>query len=262
MGPGLSRRSEAAEIMDGRDVPFEEYRAYLADLARVNTATLAHRPILAWLDRATRAVPPEVPLTILDIGYGHGDLLRRIRRWGMARGRVLNLVGIDIDPASEAIARDATPAGDAINYRTGDVLRFVPDRPVDYVLCSQTAHHFSDADLVMLVRWMERVAMRGWFIADLHRHALALYGFPLLARLAGWHRFVRHDGPISIARSFRRADWEHILREAGLDRTSATIRWHIPFRLCVGRLRRTSISPGRRTADGAPFPNSAASPRP
>jgi len=245
MGTRLFRRSEAVEIMDGEAVPFEEYRAYLADLARVNTATLAHRPILRWLDDAVRTVPPEVPLTILDVGYGHGDLLRRIRRWGIARGRTLDLIGIDIDPASEVIAQDATPAGDAIDYRTGDVLRFEPGRSIDYVLCSQTAHHFSDADLVMLVRWVERVAMRGWFIADLHRHALAFHGFPILARLAGWHRFVRHDGPISIARGFRRADWERILRDAGLDRSLATIRWRVPFRLCVGRLRGSSTTSGQ-----------------
>jgi hypothetical protein len=46
---------------------------------------------------------------------------------------------------------------------------------------------------------------------------------------------VRHDGPISIARSFRRKDWETILASAGLEPGTAQIRWYPSFRLCVSR---------------------------
>jgi hypothetical protein len=58
-----------------------------------------------------------------------------------------------------------------------------------------------------------------------------------LSWAAGWHRFVRHDGPISIARSFRRKDWETILASAGLEPGTAQIRWYPSFRLCVSRLK-------------------------
>ncbi|MEJ1976342.1 MAG: FAD-dependent monooxygenase [Acetobacteraceae bacterium] len=39
------------------------------------------------------------------------------------------------------------------------------------------------------------------------------------------------------ARSFRRAEWERMLAEAGVQ---AEIRWHFPFRYCIGRL---AVSP-------------------
>ena len=51
---------------------------------------------------------------------------------------------------------------------------------------------------------MERHARHGWFINDLHRHPLPYHGFRLLARVMGWHRFVQHDGQVSIARAFKR----------------------------------------------------------
>ena len=89
--------------------------------------------------------------------------------------------------------------------------------------------------MVRFLRWMEASAVRGWFVNDLHRHALAYHGFRALSRLAGWHRFVQHDGPISVARAFRHRDWERLLDEAGL-RGVAEVRWYTPFRLCVGRL--------------------------
>ena len=45
---------------------------------------------------------------------------------------------------------------------------------------------------------------------------------------------VVHDSTVSIARGFRRADWEAALREAGV---AAEIRWAFPFRWQVGAIR-------------------------
>ncbi len=39
---------------------------------------------------------------------------------------------------------------------------------------------------------------------------------------------------VSVARSFRRADWQRLLAEAGV---AAEIRWRLAFRWCVGRLK-------------------------
>ena len=64
---------------------------------------------------------------------------------------------------------------------------------------------------------MEQHAARGWYIADLYRHWLPYYGFGLLALAAGWHRFVRYDGRVSIARSFVPAEWQRLTQAAGLD---------------------------------------------
>ena len=165
---------------------------------------------------------------------GEGDLLRAIRRWAGRRGLDARLEGIDLNPRSAAAARAATPDGAGIAYRTGDVFDFAPNPNPDFVVSSQFAHHLEDAELVRFLGWLERHAVRGWFIADLHRHALPYWGFRVLARAAGWHRIVRLDGTVSIARSFRRADWARLLAEAGV---AAEIRWHFPFRLCVGRLK-------------------------
>ena len=60
-------------------------------------------------------------------------------------------------------------------------------------------------------------------------------GFPLLARLANWHRFVRHDGQISIGRSFVPADWHRLLARAEVPATEVVVQAHVPFRLTVAR---------------------------
>ena len=70
--------------------------------------------------------------------------------------------------------------------------------------------------MVRFLRWLDPHAARGWFIADLHRTTFAYWGFGLLATVARWHPIVRHDGMVSVARSFRRADWQRLLAEAGV----------------------------------------------
>jgi 2-polyprenyl-3-methyl-5-hydroxy-6-metoxy-1,4-benzoquinol methylase len=237
MGRSFAERSPETEWMDTESVSLDDYRACLKDLATVNVVTMTHGPVLKWLDRATRHLGANERVTILDVGYGYGDLLRRIHAWGRRRNRAIELIGVDLNPMSEPIARAATPAGVAIDYRTGNVFDFQPERPIDFVICSQTTHHMSNDELIGFVRWMERVAARGWFIADLHRHPIPFHFFRALSWAARWHRFVRHDGPISIARSFRRKDWEQILASAGLEPGTARIRWYPSFRLCVSRLK-------------------------
>jgi 2-polyprenyl-3-methyl-5-hydroxy-6-metoxy-1,4-benzoquinol methylase len=233
----FSRRSAACELMDTEPVGLEDFRACLRDLAVVNTLTLARRPTLAWLARAARGFRPGDRLSLLDVGFGQGDMLRAIHRWCERRGLVPDLAGVDLNPWSAASAREATPAGMGIAYHTGDVFDHAPERPVDFVVSSLFTHHLADPEVAAYLAWMERTALRGWFVNDLHRHPIPYRAFGLMARAARWHRFVQHDGPVSIARSFRRADWQRLVAAAGLDPSSVEIRWHVPFRLCVGRLR-------------------------
>ena len=233
----FKHRSVEPELMDGEEVGLADFAACLRDLAAVNTLTLARPPTLAFLRRATRGLHRGSRVSVLDVGFGHGDMLRRIHDWCRRRDLVPDLVGIDLNPLSAAVAAAATPAEIRIDYRTGDVFAFEPGRRFDFVISSLFTHHLGDRDLVAFLVWMERAAVRGWFVNDLHRHAIPYAGFKILARLARWHRFVQHDGPVSIARSFRREDWVRALREAGIAAEAAQIRWHMPFRLCVERLR-------------------------
>jgi hypothetical protein len=237
MSPSFAQRSTEPELMDTEPVGFEDFRACLQDLATVNRVTLAQRPTLAWLGRATQGMRRGDTLSLLDVGFGHGDMLRAVHGWSVARGFVPDLAGIDLNPWSAASAREATPRGIAIDYRSGDVFAFRPDRPVQFIMSSLFAHHLGDADAARFIAWMEHTAMRGWFVNDLHRHPLPYHAFRVMARLARWHRFVQHDGPVSIARAFRRPDWQRLVAAAGLDPALVAIRWHAPFRLCVGRLR-------------------------
>ena len=225
----LAARAQAEELMDADDLDPATYAAVVGDLARVNAVTLAAGPTLAFLDR----LPRGRTLRLLDVGFGDGDMLRRIARWAARRGIDAELVGIDLNPRSAPAAAAHTPAGLPIRYLTGDYADLA-GQGWDAIVSSLVAHHMSRGQLVAFLRFMDAEARAGWLVNDLHRHGFAHAGFPLLARIARWHRIVRHDGTLSIARSYRPGEWPPILAEAGI--ADARVYRAFPFRLCVERL--------------------------
>jgi 2-polyprenyl-3-methyl-5-hydroxy-6-metoxy-1,4-benzoquinol methylase len=227
----LAHRSTASERMDTDCADFQDYRRCLRDLSRVNTVTLTHRAMLGWLARQTGDM---TAFSLLDVACGHGDALRLIAAQAARRRQTASLHGIDLNPWAIRAAREATQ-DQSIDYVTGDVFTDAPVTRPDFIVSSQFTHHLLDDEIIRFIAWMERTARIGWFISDLHRHWLPYRGFPLLARAAFWHRFVRYDGKISIARSFRPGEWHTMLASAGLAPHDASVTWHVPFRICVAR---------------------------
>jgi SAM-dependent methyltransferase len=230
----LSARTDMPEVMDDEDLDVSVYDRCLSDLAAVNRITFTHHATLKFLSEATGNLPVGTRLSVLDVASGHGDLLRAIADWGLKKGFVMELTGLDLNPRSAAAASAATSPAQAITYITDDVFTFRPEKNPNFIVTSQFTHHLPDDKIIQLLKWFETTAEAGWHIADLHRHVIPFYGFRLLARLFGWHRIVRLDGTASIARAFTRADWERYLKTAGIE---AKISWQPLFRYCVSRIK-------------------------
>ena len=231
MARDLSRRSNEQEIMDGGIGSFELFDESLKQIEAVNRLTLGYRPVLSWVARQLLSPEPR-PVTILDVGCGRGDLLRRI--WFLARKKnvTVRLTGVDIDSWSSPAARQATPEYMDIKYCIGNVFNL--DIEADFIVCSHVAHHMTNDELVAFIRWLEKHARRGWFISDLHRHPISLLFAKMFLFLAPVNSMVRHDGAVSVARSFTAKDWRDILKQAGVP---AQICWHFQFRFGVARCK-------------------------
>ncbi|NKC33421.1 methyltransferase domain-containing protein [Falsiroseomonas selenitidurans] len=223
------RRSRAAEIMDDPGQSAADFDAALADLARINRMSFATAPLLGFLDRVVRRSGPAPGrvLSVLDVGAGGGDALRAIAAWGARRGVALDLWGLDRSPwAGRHAAAHGTPA----QWITADLFDLPAGRRFDVVVCGLFAHHLDDATLVRFLRWLPAHARHRWLILDLHRHWLPWAAVWAGTRLLRMHPMVCHDGPISVARGFDRADWRRLVAEAGV---AAEARWVPPFRWAV-----------------------------
>lgn len=227
----LDARRIEEELMDNPALDPAVYTSVLHDLAKVNRVTMAHRPTLAFLKRA---VGSRKSFRLLDVGFGDGDMLRQIAEWAAKRGIAAELVGVDLNAKSVAAARQATPEGLPITYLAGDYADHAGEG-FDCIISSLVAHHMTRDQLAAFLRFMQREARAGWLVNDLHRHAFAYFGWPLLAGLMRWHAIVKHDGRLSIARSYRPHEWPGILVEAGAG--GAQVYRVFPFRLCVEVIR-------------------------
>ncbi len=235
--PDLSGRLYASEWMD-EPCSYDDLRSCLLNLARINRVMLAYRPTLRWLAgfRCLRTLSR--PLRIVDVGCGGGDVLRRIERWARRESLSVSLTGIDMNPLAIRAAREFTPAASRIRWVVGDACFLdAASQPIDFVISSLLTHHLPDEGIVDFVRWMERTSQQGWFINDLYRSRLAYLGFSLLAQVARWHPFIRHDGPVSIARAFRPGEWRRYMADAGLPLHAIHIQAQWPGRLCVARMK-------------------------
>ena len=235
----LSRRNNLPQLMDAADTDFETFRGCLVDLCKVNYLTLAYRPTLRFFEHLARSgrLPANRTITVVDVGSGFGDMVRKIDRWADRRGFKLELTGVDRNPLSARAAQQVTAPTRPIRFVTADIFAYRPSSQVDIVISSQMTHQMEDDLLVRFISWMEANAAIGWFVNDLRRNAFPFHLFRVTSRALRFHKFVQHDGPISIACAFDVGDWRRLLDSAGISRAAAKISRAFPYRLSVSRFK-------------------------
>lgn len=219
-------RVHRAELLDGEVHDPDELAHSLDQVADVNRwlggSGALRRHLRPLLERPG-------PVRLLDVGTGNGRTLDELLRWARRKGRRWEGVGVD---RSAAVARIAARESRAPTVR-GDALALpFSSGSVDVALCTLTLHHFPAEDAVLLLREMARVARELVLVNDLERHRLNHLAARLLA-LTVWrgNRLTRHDGPLSVLRSFTPDELLELGRRAGLG--DPEVRRHFPWRLVL-----------------------------
>ncbi len=226
----LSHRSDKKEYIDDPEIDADLLRQTYQELMTVNICTLGYWPTMNavkyFLDRHGH----DHEISILDIGCGDGEILRRIEDYGRKRNIPLALTGIDLNPEVIVAASQLTTS--KINFIHGNIFAN-NGTTYDIIISSLTMHHLTDQEIVKLMRWMTTHAHIGWSISDLNRRAFAYYFAICFVKLARLNHVICHDAPLSVARSFRRKDWIDLLTQAELNLGSTKISWYPNFRYGV-----------------------------
>lgn len=207
----LSRLGE--EALDRRSCAPDIARATLRDLA-ISNALFGGRSAAAFgLRLLLRKIPaPGHPLILLDLGAGSGDVARHLTR--RARTAGVDLIPVAVD-THRAAARMCRAAGLHTVIADAAALPF-RDRSVDIVLVSQFLHHFTRETAAMLVRALHPLARVGVIVADARRTAAAAAGIWLASHVLRFHPTTRHDGVLSVRRSFTVAELASLLAAGGV----------------------------------------------
>ncbi|QHW29777.1 methyltransferase domain-containing protein [Paenibacillus rhizovicinus] len=235
----LRERSSLPELMDDLTQGGEELREALRHLRRLNRLFAAAAPTLYGVNRLwVRAGKPR-RLSMLDIGAGSGDVNAALLRWADAQGIELTVTLVDRtqEACAEAAALFANEPRISVICRD---LSELDEQGADIVTGSQFLHHFESAELPDAASAMLRASRMGIVIQDIHRHWLAWAAVWLAARLVSGNRYIRNDGPLSVAKGFRKEDWMRLNEALGIP--GMTCNWRPLFRYVVTIPVKTGVS--------------------
>ena len=219
--PNFRQRSQMPEKMDAPDCDQAMLERTYRDFALVNSV------LSGWQAIYRREIRPRLSRTessrLLDIGFGGGDVPRMLSRWAAQDKLKLEITAIDADRrAFEYVC--GLPPLPGVQFRqalSGDLVR--EGQMFDLVVSNHLLHHLSAAELTRLLGDSQQLCRGVALHNDIERHGLAyaLFG------LGTWPLFrqslIRHDGLLSIRRSFTHAELTR-LAPAGW-----AVRRRVPF---------------------------------
>jgi len=210
-------KSQAPEFLDTQGQDAGEFAGLLRAVRRTNRWYGGYSLILGYLERIAGALPRD-PLTILDVATASADVPVAIARWASRRGRRPRIIALDINPDILAAARRTIHGVEGIALVRGDAMALpFPDRSVDVVLCALALHHFSFDGAARVLREIQRVARGAFVVNDVLRSWPAYVGAVADTWLLSRNRLARHDGPLSVLRSFTWPEYARLAQAAGLD---------------------------------------------
>ena len=208
------KRSYEKEMMDLPDQPRELLEDDLRNLRIINLRLGNYRNVVRGLTRLVGTQKID-RFSLLDVGTGSGDIPVRITDWAQQRSIKTSIVALEPEQVTVAQAALQTRDFSEVTVVRGDGMA-PPFHPAsfDFVLASQLLHHFSEEQIIRLLRIWSPLARRAIIVSDLVRHPLAYYGIRLLTKLFTRNAMTRTDAPLSVARAFTLAEWRALLREA------------------------------------------------
>ena len=227
----FEKRSYDLEIIDTDDYTPAEYEQFLREIRFINRwlgdVTALKQTLLREIEREKKQ-----NFSVLDVGAGAGELLRVIAKFAGKANCQTNLCGLELNERSCQANLEESKDFPEIKAIRGNALNLpFADASFDYVYCSLFTHHFTDDKVLEILMEMRRVARRKIFVIDLHRNKNAYLGYKLFRSIFLRGRLAKHDGLLSILRSFMPEELEDLGIKAGLKNVRVTK--HTPARLVL-----------------------------
>ncbi len=224
-------RSLKLERIDTGDYTPEEYDRFLHDIRLVNRFAGDKRALNKTLLREIEKENLQ-KFSVLDVGAGSGELLREIGKFARRKNKQAKLFGLELNVRSaDAILEESRNFAEIKSIQANALYLPFADKTFDYAISSLFTHHLTDEQIVKTLSEMKRVVRRKIFVIDLDRHPLAYFFYKIFCVAFRISPLVRHDGSLSILRSFKPDELAELARKAGLENIS--VRNIFPFRLVL-----------------------------
>jgi len=222
-------RTDESEIMDDFTIEGNDLKSALDKIARINQLLGGNQLTLEGVKKLLKNVPKSDLITIVDVGCGNGDMLRKLADFGLKNNLNLKLIGIDANSFTVHYAIDLSKDYSNISYRCENIFdESFNELKYDIVLCTLTLHHFKNDEILKLLEQFYSNSKLGIIVNDLHRSAVAYRLFQAICFVFGLNEMSRKDGLISILRGFKKR--ELIAFSERLNFKKYDIQWKWAFR--------------------------------
>ncbi|WP_432410623.1 methyltransferase domain-containing protein [Rasiella sp. SM2506] len=222
-------RSKQEEILDNFELHGPEMEIMLNDLKTVNKILGGQQVTLKGIKNLLQFISKKECITIVDIGCGDGEMLRKVAQFGEANMYKFNLIGIDGNEHIIKIAKAKSKAYPNISFHVKDIFSEGPIlAEYDIVLCTLFLHHFKNEGIIAILNKLSAEANVGVVVNDLHRSRIAFWLFRLFSSIFINSKIARHDGLVSVARGFKHRELMSLA--AQLPEKFSTIQWNWAFR--------------------------------
>lgn len=221
------KRTDKEELMDDFSIGGDLLRDTLDKLENINRWLGGNLVTLNSLKKVIKNHSKEVELSIIDIGCGHGDILRDIAKFGRKKGYKMKLLGVDANPAAIEYANELSTKFPELSFKTEDIFsEDFKNRKFDVVVATLFLHHFKEEQLVPFLENTLKQTQIGIVVNDLHRNKLGYYLFMLLSVFIK-NKMIIEDGLTSVLRGFKRKDLIKISQKINI---KSQISWKWAFR--------------------------------
>lgn len=220
-------RTDKEEIMDDFSIGGDLLRDTLDKLENINRWLGGNSVTIIGLKKILKNQPKDKEITIVDIGCGHGDILRDVAKFGRKEHYKFKLIGVDANATAIDYAKELSEEYPEISFQTENIFSDdFKNREFHVVLATLFLHHFKEKELTSFLENTLKQTKIGIVVNDLHRHKLAYYLFMLLSIFIS-NRMIIEDGLTSVLRGFKRDDLKRISTKL---KRKTQISWKWAFR--------------------------------
>lgn len=223
----FEKRATDAELMDDHTLASDQLHDNLIELEYFNRKFGSIKLLIQALNLIKRRFSQD-KIIIADFGCGGGDMLLAMNQWAVSKKIAVELYGFDVNPFMINFAKKQAHAFPHISFDTMDILAIPLTKKFDVICLNSICHHFSDEEMIALLKRVSQQANVAVIINDLHRHWLSYLFIKIFSYLRRFTDLVKHDAPLSILRAFRKEELHHLLEKAEIQ--NYQIRWVWPFR--------------------------------
>lgn len=218
------RHPELVEFMDREDCDPDLLENTYQQFSTINSLISGWKSI--YRNEISPLMQKGEAYSLLDIGFGGGDIPLKLSKWAEEDGFNLRITAIETDQRAYKFIQNRKEIPDQVTFKhcsSADLLK--EQATFDFVISNHLMHHLANTELLELMQEAKQLARQKVIFSDIERSDVGFVLFSGFAEFIFRNSLIAKDGRISIRRSFTQSELQSIIPD------DWKVKRQFPFRL-------------------------------